>query len=188
MDIERPAKKLGKRAEPTPEELEFIYECFQKNLSNEEVLEELNSEGFPLSRSLGFIKRRRREFNAAKKVIGEQAKKEFDPILIERRKEHWDELSKLAALLLSFWEEYFDKRVDNKGLITIASQFKQIDDFLASFLLDHLQAEFTQDFSAITDWTDLIKIDSGQGIVSRLALVARRKTFKGTCQVCREYI
>ena len=70
---------VGKKAEPTEEELEFIYSCLER-LSDREVLEEMQDTEFPL-RSLGFIKRRRREFRAAKRVLEDNLKTQIDPAL-----------------------------------------------------------------------------------------------------------
>ena len=66
--MEKVPKKVykgGKKAEPTAEELEFIYSKIEEKLGDSEILEEMQSEEvFPL-RSIGSIKRRRREYNAA---------------------------------------------------------------------------------------------------------------------------
>lgn len=91
MEYQKPFKKSGKREEPSDEELEFIHSRLLQGLSDREVLEEMQDTAFPL-RSLGFMKRRRKEFRAAKKVLEEKAKKEFDPVLAEYRKEHLAEV------------------------------------------------------------------------------------------------
>jgi hypothetical protein len=57
-------KFVGKKAEPSTEELEFIYARVDK-LSDEEILDEMQVEPFPLQ-SPGFIKRRRKESTEAK--------------------------------------------------------------------------------------------------------------------------
>ena len=59
--------RRGKQSEPTAEELEFIYSRIQR-MSDKAILDEMQDADFPL-RSVGFIKRRRREFNAAKRVL-----------------------------------------------------------------------------------------------------------------------
>jgi arsenate reductase-like glutaredoxin family protein len=78
-------KFVGKKAEPSTEELEFIYARVDK-LSDEEILDEMQDEPFHL-RSPGFIKRRRKEFTAAKTLIKAKgtAKEEAtkDPLIIE---------------------------------------------------------------------------------------------------------
>jgi len=92
-------KPVGKKAEPTQEELEFIYERLGR-LSDQELLEEMQDTEFPL-RSLGFIKRRRREYNAAKKVLQELIRKQIDPVIIKRKEQHFDHLADIAKALLS---------------------------------------------------------------------------------------
>jgi hypothetical protein len=64
------------QVEPTAEELEFIYSRLEK-LSDQEVLENMRGEPCLLRKS-GFMKRRQKEFNAAKKVLQEQLKREID--------------------------------------------------------------------------------------------------------------
>jgi len=56
-----------------------------------QIIDELIEGGFPV-RSGGFIKRRKKEFDAAKKVIGMQAEGAFDTDEIERRKKASDSL------------------------------------------------------------------------------------------------
>ena len=86
-------KPVGEKAEPTAEELEFIYSHLMK-LSDQEVLEEMQDTEFPV-RSLGFIKRRRREFNVARKVLESTLKEQEDPILAKAKAEHLDEVRNL---------------------------------------------------------------------------------------------
>lgn len=62
---------MGKQAGPSPEELEFIFGCFQEGLNDREVLEEIQGTAFP-RRSPRFLRDRRREFDAAKKVLTER--------------------------------------------------------------------------------------------------------------------
>lgn len=179
------SSKVGKSWEPTPAELEFIYSRLDR-MPISDILEELAASGFPV-RSRGFIKHRIREFNVAKKVLGEQIKKEFDPVLVERRKEHWDELSSLTELLLSFWNEYLARRQNYHGYIITESQLAGIDNYTAACLLDHLKAGFPEEFDNLEDWTDMLKKDHS-GVAYGLALTSKRKTFKGKCIICCEWV
>jgi hypothetical protein len=87
-------KLIGKQAEPSTEELVFIYTRVDR-LSDKEILEEMQDEAFPL-RGPGFIKRRRKEFAAAKTVMKNKgiAEEELikDPLIIEAKKKHFEEL------------------------------------------------------------------------------------------------
>jgi len=67
---DRNKKLVGKKAEPTAEELEFIYSRLGR-LSDQEVLEELESAEWP-KRSVGFIKRRRKELNVIIPYVSEK--------------------------------------------------------------------------------------------------------------------
>jgi hypothetical protein len=87
-------KFVGKKAEPSTEELVFIYTRVDR-LSDKEILEEMQDEAFPL-RGPGFIKRRRKEFAAAKTVMKDKgiAEEELikDPLITEAKKKHFEEL------------------------------------------------------------------------------------------------
>jgi hypothetical protein len=92
-------KIVGKKAEPTAEELEFIYERLPR-LSDQEVLEEMQDTEFP-RRSPGFIKRRRREFNTARKILQTQLEREVNPTIMKRKEEHFAGLIDIAHCLLA---------------------------------------------------------------------------------------
>lgn len=62
-------KFRGKKAEPSVEELEFIYDLLARGFSDQEVLEEMQGREEFLLRTAGFIKRRRREYNVAKRIF-----------------------------------------------------------------------------------------------------------------------
>jgi len=106
VDSGAESRKSGKRDEPSEEELEFIHGCLLRGLSDREVLEEMQGTELPL-RSLGFMKRRRKEFRAARKVLQEKVKKEFDPVLAEYRKQHLAEV-----------EDSIRKRKDELGVLS----------------------------------------------------------------------
>jgi len=99
MDVRPEKKHVGKKAEPTAEELEFIYSRLLDKLSDSEVLEEMKDEPF-LPRTKGFIKRRRKEFNAAKKVLHDHLQKEVDPVKAKMREEHYRNIADVAYGLL----------------------------------------------------------------------------------------
>ena len=103
-------KFVGKKAEPSAEELEFIYARVGR-LSDKEILEEMQDEVFPL-RSPGFIKRRRKEFAAAKAVMGEkgiaQAEMTKDPLIIEAKKKHFEDLCQL----IQEWQRELGFKID----------------------------------------------------------------------------
>lgn len=59
--------------------------------------------------------------------------------------------------------------------------------YLAKCLLTHLKYEFPKEFSVITDWKGLLANPPPQGCVSRLRLVAKKRIFEGTCEICEAY-
>ena len=204
-------KLVGKKAEPTAEELEFIYSHLEK-LSDQEVLEEMKDTEFPL-RSLGFLKRRRREFNVAKKVLQIQLEKEIDPIIVQRRKDHSDHLADIAKGLLSgnldnieakstktgdqynifeyiFWEGGAGQVITRKQLSDMMERNIELfyeqpnDTYDLDCFLHHLVAEYPEVQSK--GFNNFAK-ENPYELVEILRLLARRKTFKGTCPVCKDW-
>ena len=86
---------MGKQAGPSPEELEFIFDCFSRGLSDKEVLDEMQDTEFPV-RNPRFMRERRKEFNTAKKVLETTLRRQVDPFIAKAREEH---LNKLHSLI-----------------------------------------------------------------------------------------
>ena len=101
------------------------------------------------------------------------------------RAKHWEELTLLAGKLVSLWDEYnvghpiggYDGNIIVDTLIELPSG-------LLSSLLMHLKYEFPE-FGNIRSWKELLKIDTAQHLIVKLAFVAHRKTLKGTCPFCK---
>jgi len=87
---------MGKQAGPSPEELEYIFECFSRGLSDREVLDEMQDTEFPV-RNPRFMRDRRREFNAAKKVLEIGLKQQIDPAVAKARESHLTEIHDLLG-------------------------------------------------------------------------------------------
>ncbi len=106
-------------------------------------------------------------------------------VLADMFTKHGNDLKKTANLFASFWEQYaLSHPVGGyQGYIIDDSQFEQIDAQLAMSYLYHLKAEFSE-FSGIKDWRDLLSIDLSTEAQSKLALMAKRGGFGGTCPIC----
>lgn len=98
-------KKVGKKAEPKREELEFIYAQIQNGLSDSAILDEMQDQPFDI-RTPGFIKRRRTEFAAAKTVMERGIKKELDPLTIQRKQDHFKDIGNL----IQRWQEQLNPK------------------------------------------------------------------------------
>jgi hypothetical protein len=195
-------KLVGKRSEPSQEELEFIYSRIGK-MSDKAVLEEMQEEAmFPL-RSIGFMTRRRKEFNATRKVLQEQLAKEIDPINVERKNAHFKQMTIVAEDILGYManvkhiggDEYEWVRlepgpvtVDRKELIKdlktnieeVRQKYRSLD--LFENFLQHLEAEEPsckelEQYVETYPW-ELVKL---------LKLLASRGEFKGKCPVCEDW-
>jgi len=197
---------VGKQPGASPEELEFIFECFLRRLSDGEVLEEMQDHPFPL-RSVRFIRDRRREFNAARKVLEIQVQKEFDPIIVKRKEEHFEHLADIADKLLARnldkviqktspprgdqfdMFEYFWKGIGitREHLSDILGEhvdaFFDANDVDFEYFLSHLKAEYPEIESK---GLDRVVKENPYELIETLRILARRKTFKGTCPVCED--
>jgi len=204
---------VGKKAEPTVEELEFIYEHLAK-LSDQEVLEEMQDTEFP-RRSLGFIKRRRREFNTAKRVLQLQLEKEVNPIVLKRREEHFADLADIAKSLLANgldsvscpgWTTNQSREV--KYLLpseTTASGYDELtkeqltshlnsnmdaiptdrDWFFRHCFIPHLKSELPKELTT-EPFFKLVE-EQPYELIETLRVLAARGIFKGTCPVCEDW-
>ena len=98
------------------------------------------------------------------------------------RAKHWEELATLAGQLVTLREEYnighpvggYDGYIIDDPLII------ELPSGLLNDLLIHLKHEFPE-FSNISNWRELLKIDTPDELIVKLALVAYRRMFKGTC-------
>lgn len=100
---------------------------------------------------------------------------------------HWEELATLAGKLVSLWDEYnmghpvggYDGYIIDDPLMI------ELPSGLLSSLLIHLKNEFPE-FGNINNWKELLKIDTDSELIVKLALVAHRRTLKGTCSFCKD--
>lgn len=193
-------KAVGKKAEPTSEELEFIYSRIAQ-FSDGEILEEMQETTFPL-RSPGFIKRRRKEFNAAKKVLEVDVKKQQDPTVARLKFKHWADLAETAKairrnigivradknnLLLGslLTGSVFQASISNQPRI-LKTELSKVDKIKADGLLEHLKVEYDL-FRNVPDWSSMKTADIkqfSQEMFDKLDLVSRRRWFPGACRIC----
>jgi hypothetical protein len=189
MDENNSKKKVGKKAEPTSEELEFIYKCFTRKLSNSEVLEEMKSEEFEF-RTTGFIKRTRRQYDAAKKVIEKKLEGSYDKDP-ERFKRHWRRLSERAQELLDTLKT-FSPYQESCTSTDFAVDYGDFDldslltDFRSECLLSHIKAEMPE-LNDLSEWGDLIIDRINNKLLRVLGHWAEQKQFPGKCEVCKKW-
>lgn len=132
------------------------------------------------------------ELTKTKGVQEESWWKIEDPVLVQRRKEHWDDLALLVNLLVSYWIRSVDysSQIGKHELIINEEESDEIDLLLANSLVAHLKAEFSE-FQKVKSWQDLVRLDliepDNIGALGVLELVGRRKTFKGKCLICESY-
>ena len=89
---------MGQKPQATVEELEFVYKAIARGLSDREIMAEMEGTEFDRRTSTRFFRQSRREYNAARSVLEVQVAAEQDPLLIEKRRQHEEEL--VAALTI----------------------------------------------------------------------------------------
>ncbi len=193
---------VGKKAEPKAEELEFIYSKIEEGLSDSEIIDEMQGESF-LLRSIGFFKRRRREYGAAKSIFEGLIGRKLDPAVIRQRIRHWNDLATTAKSIVRNIEAVKHSSGELSGNILLGSvsspvgfdpyhkkDLDRVDTLVGEGLLGHLKNEF-EDFRSIRSWRLLTK----QGIQNRitremlknLSIVSRRRTLRGSCNICQAW-
>lgn len=188
----------GKRGKsPSQEELEFIYRLIADGASDPEVLAkyaELQEQGklgyMPARGLVRFVRQRRKELDAAKKVLADIGYM-GDPILDDRRNEHFKEMAELAGDFASAWDiyQYSDPRVEYYGLIMKAEDIEGIDERLANGLVDHLKEQYKEEFKNVRkkEWTDLIGLKMNTKALNILYELEKVKFFEGRCDICRPW-
>ena len=86
---------MGQKPQPKVEELEFVYKAIARGLSDLEIKDEMEDTEFPQRTDNRFFRQKRREYNAARSALGADVE---DPLLIEKRRQHEEEL--VAALTI----------------------------------------------------------------------------------------
>jgi len=198
-------KKAGKGLEPTIEELEFIYARIPL-LSDGEILQEMQEETqFPV-RQTGSIKRRRKEYHAAQKVLEVAVKKELDPATARVKVKHWIDLAEAAKTIRrninlirltdgDLVGNILSGSIDTTSTTDLfGSKHKEplarVDRTNAENLLTHLRTEFRQ-FDEIYDWERLSQLaivnNISNDMLKKLDTVSHRRWFMGSCRVCKPW-
>lgn len=175
-------------------------------------LYEIGQLKFPLRGDQRFIKDRRKELEAASEVLQQHVKKKVDPIISKRREEHFDRIADVATLLLA---NDLDSVTENptredqfgifkytiwhggSGLGITHEQLSQLldqniesvsdqpnDAYDLDCLLSHLKDECPQIKSK--GFGNFVK-ENPYKLIEALRIFIRRKTFKGTCPVCKDW-
>lgn len=210
---EKRNKLVGKKAEPSAEELEFIYKNLDNN-SDEEVLDEMKKEEFPI-RSAGFIKRRRKEFGAAKKVLEQTLKKSIDPVIAKMKVRHFNEMADIASVLITneldtvikvdcdkqgdkanvqqteyWWGEYEERRqIDTSAMGELLNEnFEALNHishpYKVECLLTHLKAEFPDAKKGSNIFSFK---ENPYKFIERCRILVEGKIFIGPCPVCEDW-
>ncbi len=99
---------MGKGKSPTPEELEFIYRLLADGAGVSDVIDRyknLDKYGklgaLPFRYDVRFMRQRRREFEAARRVLEQDFKRRADPVLVQHRTDHYKSLCEVLNRLIN---------------------------------------------------------------------------------------
>jgi len=189
---------MGRHPDPTCEELEFIFERL-KTLSDKEVLEDMQDVTFPL-RSPRFIKQRRLHYDVARKVLRAEVEKEIDPIIVERRKEHYDELANAARYIVhrvsgargtpESDDFYLDGIVVRKWELSgeLTNNIGNLGEIEGGLLFDSFQSHLCAEYPEIqSQGISVFADENPYRLIEMLRILTKRKTFQGTCPVCESW-
>lgn len=125
-------EKKGRKASPTQQELEFLFSLMEKGYEPREIEFEYQDTDFP-PRDQRFIRSQQRYFNAARKVLGESIKAEQDPLVLEARKKHFEDLCDLMEALeeqvgtWGTWSRAIDFSGEEPRDVRIEHEFPKLD-------------------------------------------------------------
>ena len=200
---------MGRAPDPNAEELEFIFQKFAEGLDDREVLTEIEDSPLP-RRNRRFIYQRRLHWNAAKKILEVEIKRKLDPVIVEKRREHFALLKEMTMSLLhgkldsvetSRSAGADDQRylVGDTGSMTELSREQLTDQLIeneertrAAFTDRRFAEQFVphvtyeNDAVAAKGWNKAIK-ESPYEVIKTLRLLVDRGTFNGICTVCEEW-
>lgn len=205
---------MGKRPDPSLEELEFYFECMERGLSNSEVKEEVQEQTeFPL-RQNRFLNRLRREYEAAKFVLEFKRPAAVPSVVSERMKDHFNDLLEVVETLLANDLDCVSVNPDpesdddmytawaregHTGSLSKESLALLLGDNLEDVMLEydewehgwfasHLEADVKVEFPAVgnNEFANLC-MDNPYEVIETLKILRARKTFRGKCPVCKAW-
>jgi integrase len=114
-------------------------------------------------------------------------KEKMMPAVEEARAKHWNDLAVLLGEIVAWWRQYYFEKPENPSLYIVGNfDLETVDTLLANSLLAHLKAEF-EEWSWMNDWSDLVATNLRGEIVEQMRRVSYRRTFVGTCDICRDW-
>lgn len=181
------------RAHFTPDRRRLLYEDYMKLLEQEgrtsgqrDIEEALagiyNCDVRTIQRNLP----RAKEEAGFEKPSEQQGKKEIDPLVVQRKLRHEEDLGGLCHKVTLFCERHECDLINIKTIGELPEfesgmAFSGKDRLLQSNLLDHLKAEFPE-------LTGLKSLDElPVEYINKLRELAAKRSFKGTCDICKSW-
>ena len=200
---------MSKNPKPTVEELRCVYDLILRGYDDADILAEyasLYENGnlmFPYRTDKRFVRERRKELAAAEEILKEHVKRQIDPIIVEQRKQHYNELAEIAS---SFLERNLDQiaydatdedqeydldtgeSLTRKELIARLTDniFQACDKYERYRVMDWLASHLEPVYLSGKDLFAFIETRPIE-FIKIIRTLATRKTFKGKCDVCKDW-
>jgi hypothetical protein len=156
-------------------------------MSDREILDAMQMDmdnEISTKRSLGFIKRRRKEFSIAKRVLLGK--------LDEKYKNHMVLLSnttdELVKILMPMWPFVGDETLE--FVVGESEDWEETARILISpetkWLFSHVKKEIPK-LRTTDNWIHLKISDFSEEMIDKLREYSERKEFPGKCEVCRDW-
>jgi len=198
---------MSKQPKPSASELEFIYSLILEGYRDDDILDRYSNQAtFPCRTDKRFLRERRKELDAAEAALKDRIEKKVNPIIVQRKQEHFQHLADIADILLSGG---LDKVPEGEDEDEDETAFKdgeaetdgdrnlvgRLDSNIHAAIIRYNQWEVITCFFTHLEGEDkrieedFIKFYEEYPVemIEILRLVSQRKTFKGTCPVCAEW-
>ena len=199
---------MSKNPKPTAEELRCVYDLILRGYDDADILAEYASlyENsnlmFPYRTDKRFVRERRKELAAAEEVLKEHVKKKIDPIAIKRKGEHFNHLAEIAGKI---WPPNMNIAPgdESSGYDYLVGEYNSAQEVTTEQLCSILTRNYEQAYDQyglydvecfethlrfeVTDFESKELSTYTYELVETLMLLAKRKTFKGTCPVCKDW-
>lgn len=170
---------------------------------------------FPYRTDRRFIRQCRKELDAASAVLQEHLNKQVDPTMVKHREEHFAELADISKFLLANglesvscpgwsanrsrqvkyllpnanavaqYDEITKEQLASRLNSNIADITKDKDWFFRHCFVPHLKSELPEELS--TKLFFKVVEEQPYELIEILRMLAARRTFKGTCPVCKDW-
>ena len=208
---------MSKNPQPTVEELRFIYDLISKGYDDKSILEEytlLDRQGvriYPTREDKRFIAKRRLEYEACQDILLKRLQTKANPIISENIGKHYKDLLKVAEVIIEdvkdyarvgnymykYYPDYYREGEDEESIkpsIHRSGLIEMLQDgvvfasryFGRKGLFEPFISHIKEEDPAYSDIYKLVEEDPDK-LIKFLKMLLLRRTFKGKCEICKDF-